>query len=194
MVELNEKFWSDRYNEGNTGWDIGYVSTPIKEYIDQLEDKEIKILIPGAGNAYEAEYLWQNGFKHVDVLDLSRIPLESLGNRVSDWPANQLIEGDFFKHTGSYDLIFEQTFFCALDPKLRGNYVAKMKELLKGGGKLVGLMFKIPLFDDRPPFGGSEKDYLPLFENDFHIMKMEEAYNSIEPRAGSELWVSMTPI
>ena len=47
-----QKYWSNRYEEDRTGWDIGYPSTPLKEYIDQLTDKTISILIPGAGNAY----------------------------------------------------------------------------------------------------------------------------------------------
>lgn len=41
-----EKYWTERYLEGRTGWDIGYLSTPIKTYIDQLKDKDISILIP----------------------------------------------------------------------------------------------------------------------------------------------------
>ncbi|MDX1544111.1 MAG: SAM-dependent methyltransferase, partial [Christiangramia sp.] len=49
---MNSEFWSTRYRDNRTGWDIGYISTPLKEYIDQLEDKELKILIPGAGNSY----------------------------------------------------------------------------------------------------------------------------------------------
>jgi len=41
-------YWTERYDEDRTGWDIGYPSTPIKSYIDQLDDKALKILIPGA--------------------------------------------------------------------------------------------------------------------------------------------------
>jgi len=63
------------------GWDIGYPSTPIKEYADQLTDKSIQILIPGAGNAYEAEYLWKQGFSNVHILDISEIPLKEFKKR-----------------------------------------------------------------------------------------------------------------
>ena len=52
-----KEYWINRYKEERTGWDIGYPSTPLKEYIDQLQDKNLRILIPGAGNGYEAEYL-----------------------------------------------------------------------------------------------------------------------------------------
>ena len=191
QLQLEENYWTSRYDQGETGWDIGNVSTPIKEYIDQLSDKEISILIPGAGNAYEAEYLWKNGFKNVIVLDISTIPLAHLKSRVPDFPENQLIHADFFNHQGQYDLIVEQTFFCALDPQLRESYVRQTSRLLKPGGKLVGLLFQIPLNRDRPPFGGSKDEYLKLFSGPFNIEIMETAYNSIPPRMGSEVFVKM---
>ena len=66
--KLNTNYWSKRYQNNETAWDIGAPSTPLKEYIDQLENKNIKILIPGCGNAYEAQYLFENGFKNVFVI------------------------------------------------------------------------------------------------------------------------------
>lgn len=186
-----ESYWTERYGRGETGWDIGYPSTPIKEYIDQLENKNLKILIPGAGNAYEAEYFWKQGFNNVWVLDISTLPLEHLKERVPDFPQEQLIHSDFFDHYGEYDLIIEQTFFCALNPELRPNYVGKAAKLLKPGGKLVGLLFQVPMNSDRPPFGGSREEYLSLFSEHFGISNMETAYNSIAPRMGSELFVKM---
>ena len=65
---LNEAFWDNKYKSGKTGWDIGSISTPLKKYFDQLTNKELKILIPGGGNSYEAEYLHKLGFKNVYVV------------------------------------------------------------------------------------------------------------------------------
>ena len=193
-MELNEAYWSARYKNGQTGWDIGYVSTPIKTYIDQLESKEVSILIPGAGNAYEAEYLWKAGFRNVTVIDLSQEPLENLKKRIPDFDKELLIRGDFFDLNETYDLVIEQTFFCALNPSLRKAYVKKMSELINPKGRLVGLLFNIPLFDDHPPFGGNSAEYKPLFEQYFHIKVMETAYNSINPRYGNELFINMSPL
>lgn len=190
-VMLTEEYWTERYKHHETGWDIGYVSTPLKEYFDQLKDKSKKILIPGAGNAYEAEYLWKQGFKNVWVVDLSEAPLNYLKARVPDFPNDQLIHANFFDLKGKYDLIIEQTFFCALDPSLRAQYVYHMKELLAKGGKLVGLLFNVPLNADRPPFGGSRDEYKMLFSDSFNIYTMETAYNSIGPREGRELFVML---
>lgn len=190
-MNLDEAFWSEKYKSGQIGWDIGYVSTPLKEYIDQLRDKTLKILIPGGGNSYEAEYLYGKGFSNVSVIDVSRIPLENLLKRMPSFPKENLLHLDLFKLDETYDLILEQTFFCALGPQLREKYVSKMHQLLKPKGKLVGLLFNIPLNEDKPPFGGNEKEYLDLFKDKFEIDTMETAYNSIPPRAGSELFVKL---
>ena len=190
-MDLNKNFWDLRYQNNEIGWDIGYISTPLKKYIDQLTDKNIKILIPGGGNSYEAEYLHNLGFKNVFVVDISPTALTNLKNRVPDFPKNHLINIDFFKLNNSFDLILEQTFFCALTPKLRDSYVLKMNQLLRPNGKLVGLLFKIPLNKDRPPFGGTKKEYLSYFKNYFKIEIMELSYNSISERTNIELFIKL---
>jgi SAM-dependent methyltransferase len=186
MVNLSKEFWTQRYLEQNTGWDIGHVSTPLKEYIDQIRDRSLKILIPGAGYAHEAAYLIEQGFTNVSIIDLARPALNRVAERIGASPYLHLIEGDFFEHEGQYDLILEQTFFCALDPSLREAYVQKMHSLLKEGGKLVGVLFNTIFERTGPPFGGKMADYQRLFSTCFTIAAMEECYNSIPSRSGSE--------
>lgn len=185
---LNKKYWSTRYQRNETGWDLRTISPPLKKYIDQLEDKSIKILIPGAGNSYEAEYLHKNGFNKVYVLDIAHEPLENLKRRLPSFPEDHLIQYDFFNYEGNFDLILEQTFFCALDPKIRKMYVCKMNSLLNQGGKLVGLLFDKEFESPGPPFGGNKEEYLSYFSPYFDIMVLEPCNNSIGPRMGSELF------
>lgn len=188
-MNLNKDYWEERYAVNNLGWDIGAVSTPLKEYIDQLEDKNLKILIPGAGNGYEAIYLHRSGFTNVYVLDLARQPLEKIKAEIPEIEDKHLINGDFFDlDLKDFDLILEQTFFCALNPKLRANYVQKMLQLLKQGGKLAGLFFDFPLTPSGPPFGGSAEEYKALFDPFLKIKVLERANNSIPPRKGKELF------
>lgn len=191
-TKTQSNFWSKRYVEQRTGWDIGYPSTPLKEYIDQLATKDLKILIPGAGNAYEAEYLFNNGFQHITVLDIATAPLTNLQNRLPNFPADQLVLGNFFEHQGQYDLILEQTFFCSFPPTTENRqlYAKKMSELLVPNGKLVGVWFDIPLTGNmvKRPFGGTKTEYLNYLSPYFETVVFDRAYNSIEPRAGSELF------
>lgn len=190
MTNTNsDAYWSKRYEENRTGWDIGFPSRPLKQYIDQLKNKDLKILIPGAGNAYEAAYLFEKGFQQVFVLDISRKPLDAFKNRQPDFPEQQLLHGDFFEQQGQYDLILEQTFFCAFEPtvKNRSRYASKMNELLSPNGKLVGLWFNHPLVEEaKRPFGGSKMEYLSYLKPFFHVEQFEDCYNSIEARQGKE--------
>ncbi len=192
MQEFNKSYWTTRYRKNTTGWDIGFASTPLVAYFLQLTNKDLKILIPGAGNAYEAEWLWMRGFKNLHVLDISEKPLKNLKKRIPNIPDSQLICGDFFEHNSSYDLIVEQTFFCALNPTLRKEYERKMKSLLSENGKLIGLMFDAPLNTEHPPFGGCKEEYQNLFKN-WKKATFEACYNSIIPRQGKELFVILKP-
>lgn len=185
---LDEAYWNARYKRNTDKWDIGAPSTPIKEYIDQIENKDLKILIPGSGNAYEAEYLHLQGFTNVFVVDIAEEPLKNLKKRVPTFPETHLLHQNFFEVSLKFDLILEQTFFCALDIKLRSKYVKKMHELLETNGKLAGLFFNFPLTEAGPPFGGSEKEYRELFLPFFDILTLEASYNSIAPRAENELF------
>jgi SAM-dependent methyltransferase len=190
-MDLSSNAWENRYLKNDIAWDLGEVSTPLKEYFNQLENKEIKILIPGGGNSYEAEYLFKNGFKNVFVVDFSQSAIENIQKRIPNFPSSQLIHGDFFELENSFDLIIEQTFFCAINPNLRAAYIVKMHQLLKSKGKLVGLMFNVPLNKDKPPFGGNKENYLVSFKLLFNIEKMQACYNSFGNRKGRELFVKM---
>lgn len=184
--------WDERYKTGRTGWNIGYPSTPIKEYADQLKDKNLKILIPGTGNSYEAEYFFKNGFKNIFVADISKYPLQNFKERFPEFPDENLLHIDFFKIDQQFDLIIEQTFFCALHPSLRKDYAEKAYELLKPNGKLVGVLFRFPLNPESgPPYGGDFFEYQKLFSPKFEIEIMEPARNSIPPRMNNELFIKM---
>jgi thiopurine S-methyltransferase len=188
-MKLNKVFWDNKYNTEKLGWDIGYISTPIKNYIDQLANKNLKILIPGAGNGYEVEYLFNRGFNDIYVVDIAQQPLDNLKNRSPNFPEDRLIHMDFFDlQECNFDLILEQTFFCALDPSLRVPYAIKMNNLLREKGKLAGLLFDFPLTEKGPPFGGDINEYKKLFSEHFKIKTLERAYNSIKPRNGNELF------
>ena len=191
-----QEYWSNRYTENKIGWDIGYPSTPLKEYIDQLNDKSSRILIPGAGNAYEAAYLHERGFKNIYVMDISTIPFKNFIKKNPSFPKENLLHQDFFEHNGAYDLIIEQTFFCSFPPTQENRiaYAKKMQTLLKPKGKLVGLWFNIPLTGDmeKRPFGGDKSIYIELLSPYFNSISFEKAYNSIPERAGIELFGIIT--
>lgn len=192
--ELDSAYWEERYDTKADGWDLGAPSTPLKTFIDGLTDRDLRILIPGCGRAWEGQYLHERGFRNVWLMDLTGWPFKDLLQRCPDFPPEHLITGDFFMHAGQYDIIIEQTFFCALDPALRERYVAKMHELLAPGGRLVGVLFDDPApgkDPHGPPFGGSRAEYTERFQRWFNAVRIAPCYNSIPPRAGREVWIDI---
>jgi SAM-dependent methyltransferase len=187
---LDAAYWEAQYKAKTTGWDLGIISPPIKTYIDKLENKNSSILIPGCGNTYEAEYLLQQGFTNITVIDIAPTLVTVLKEKFENNPNIQIILGDFFEHKEKYDLIIEQTFFCALLPVMRQKYVWKMHQLLADEGKLAGLLFN-RTFEVSPPFGGSKKEYEQLFTSAFDFLIMDVCLNSIAPRANSELFFEL---
>jgi methyl halide transferase len=194
MMEIDETFWNNKYKNNETGWDLKSPSTPLKKYIDQLEDKNIKILIPGCGNAYEAEYLIEKGFNSITLIDISEVIVEQLREKFKDYPQLKILHQNFFDLNDQFDLILEQTFFCALNPLLRTEYAIKMNQLLSPKGKLVGVLFNRDFEEDVPPFGGHLPEYETYFKDYFDYKTMEECYNSIPPRAGTELFINLKKI
>ena len=187
-MKLDSSYWEQRYLNKNTAWDLGKVSTALKSIIDKIEDKNLRILIPGAGNAHEARYLLANDFKNVTVIDIALAPLKSLKEEIND-PRLRIIHGDFFEHHGSYDIILEQTFFCALDYRFRESYPKKTYELLNKNGILTGVLFNFDSARTEPPFGGNKKEYKSLFQELFVIDKLEICQNSESSREGKELYI-----
>jgi len=190
-MELTKEFWEIRYQNDDIGWDVGEITPPLKAYFDQLEDKSLSILIPGAGNSYEAEYLHKLGFTNIVVVDIAPTAILKFKDRVEDFPKPHIINANFFELSGRFDIIIEQTFFCAIDKNLRSSYAEQAYKLLNLKGKIVGLMFDAPLNEDQPPFGGSVSEYQTYFNPLFHIQIMDAAKNSIKSRAGREVFVKM---
>lgn len=204
-TSFDAAYWQNRYVTSDTPWEIGYASPALVAFFDKLleqdeENAHLKILIPGGGSSHEAEYLHKKGFTNVYVLDLAAQPLEEFSKRCPTFPKEHLIQDDFFKFEGEkseyfgfFDIVVEQTFFCALDPRLREDYAKKMSQLLNKGGKLVGLLFDFPIREeqDSPPFGGNINEYRSIFEPHFEIKTIKRCYNSIKPRQGTELFIKM---
>ena len=197
MENVNQaQFWQQRYEEDSIGWDMGQVSPPLKAYIDQLPEsaKSQAVLVPGAGNAYEVGYLHEQGFTNVTLVDFALAPIAAFAERYPDFPAKHLICADFFELSPEqyqFDWVLEQTFFCAINPSRRDEYMQQMAALLKPNGKLIGLLFDKDFGRDEPPFGGTKDEYQQRFATHFNIDIMKPSYNSHPARQGSELFIKM---
>lgn len=194
-MNLSADYWRERWSANQTGWDIGHPNHGLVAEVIKQFPKSTKILIPGAGSGYEAEALWESGYLNTYVCDWAPEAIERL--RTSEVLAKaipnkeeaqaRLIVADFFALTDSYDLILEQTFFCAIDPSQRERYVAQAAHLLKPIGKWLGILFDCHFPTSGPPFGGDAAAYMELFSKHFEVRSLERFKESIKPRQGKEL-------
>lgn len=189
MNNLDATYWNNRYLNQETSWNLFAVSPPLKAYFEQLSSKNARILIPGCGNAYDAECLIALGFTNITLIDIAEEAIKTMREKFANEPSIRVLHQDFFALDETFDLVIEQTFFCALDPSLRSKYVAKMHEILVPKGKIVGVMFN-KQFAKNPPFGGNIEEYQALFSPLFTIKTMLPCYNSVETRADTELFVN----
>jgi thiopurine S-methyltransferase len=190
---LDNSFWNLRYQNNQTGWDLGEISNPIKKWFDNQENKKINVLIPGAGKGHEVKYGFENGFGNIFYMDLSSCAADLFKEICPLFPKDQILTGDFFslKKPLFFDVIIEQTFFCAIHPVLRPNYVEKTNEILKENGKIIGLLFNREFDTNGPPFGGTEKEYRGLFNSKFNFKKFENSLLSSLPRKEYEFWIEL---
>ncbi len=183
-------YWGQRWEQGQTGWDLGGPAPAITDYFKDFENKEISILIPGCGNAYEAQALWDLGFNNISVIEIVAAKAQELQQKFSNTTI-KVINEDFFVHQGSYDFIIEHTFFSSLDVSMRVAYAEKMTSLLKDGGKVIGLLFNREFDAPGPPFGGNIEAYMELFKPYFKEVLLAEATNSVAPRQGTEVFIKL---
>lgn len=191
--DLSPSSWNDRYQTGDTPWDLAG-STP--EFVRLLDLKRLpakgRVLVPGGGRGHDAVLFAQRKYE-VDLVDFAPKALEASLVEASKhkvtvfaYCQNFFDLAKFPYHAESYDILLEYTFFCAIDPGLRKSYVAAAAALLKPGGWLVGLFFPLSSDKPSPPFVVSEKEIRDLFSENFEIT-MEKPQVSVKAREGREI-------
>lgn len=184
--------WQKHYDEDDLQWDIGEVSPAILQLVKDNKISPGKAIVPGCGQGHEVVYLAENGFQVTGVdfaegaVKLLRLSLESKGL------PGRVLQRNFFEleaeHDACYDLLLEQTFFCAIEPKDRSKYVATANRILKPGALLAGLFYQTGE-EDGPPFNTTREDILEHFSEMFEIETLEKTSQSVEKRAEKELLV-----
>ncbi|TAH27050.1 MAG: SAM-dependent methyltransferase [Cytophagales bacterium] len=190
-MEYDNKYWNNRYLDKNTPWNLNQATNPIENYIKQLKRKDLRILIPGGGMGHEAALLFHLGFHNTYLLDFAEEPLMKFKSIHPYFSKNQILCMDFFDLKLKFDLVIEQTFFCAIEPCLREKYTSTMSKILNPKGKLVGLLFNDFYNNSHPPFGATKSEYLNYFSAYFEVKYFDICYNSVESRKNKEFFFNL---
>ncbi|KAG6388383.1 hypothetical protein SASPL_149808 [Salvia splendens] len=155
--------WDKCWEEGLTPWDLGG-PTPILVHLHSTRSLPMgRALVPGCGSGYDVVEI-ASAERYVVGLDISDIAIKKAMELKSGSPKAEhctFLKTDFFTWCPDqlFDLIFDYTFFCAIEPVLRSSWAKKMSELLKPDGELITLMYPIDDHEGGPPFKVSVSDY-----------------------------------
>ena len=149
MTAADLEFWSRRYEEGHTPWDLGGPHPELRARLeaDCLGRRRlghgVRCLVPGCGRGHDALALARAGWRVtaldlVDVLgEARRRELEALGGR--------FLETDFLAYQAEppYEAAWDHTFFCALPLERRPDWGRAMARLLGYRSRLHVLLFPV---------------------------------------------------
>ncbi|HCR29598.1 MAG TPA: hypothetical protein DIV79_06245, partial [Opitutae bacterium] len=182
--------WDQLYREKETPWDRGEPAPPLVEFVEK-QSLSGQILVPGCGIGHDARYLAEQGYI-VHAIDISGTALnrarslhESKALNLKFEKANFLDESNGLPHA-HFDLLFEHTCFCAIDPSDRARYAQAANQILKPNGLLLGIFFTDMENDDGPPYPSSRDEIRSLFSTYFDTLNVWKPERSFPGREGEE--------
>ncbi|KAJ1703755.1 hypothetical protein LUZ63_003534 [Rhynchospora breviuscula] len=189
--------WEKSWEEGITPWDLG-MPTPVVVHLVQTQViPKGRVLVPGCGTGHDVVAL-AGPERYVVGLDISGTAIKKAKELSASSPNREyfsFLAEDFFNWNPSepFDLIFDYTFFCALEPVLRSAWAKKISEILKPEGELITLIYVITDQKEGPPFNNNVSDYEEVLSPlGFKQIYIEDNELAVKPRKGREKLVRWT--
>jgi SAM-dependent methyltransferase len=187
-----ENFWSKHYLDvEKPGWELGAPTPVLKDVLAQLKLPKSRILVLGAGSGHDAAFLAQQGHL-VTAVDVSPEAEKKFHENYPGLRNITYLTLDLFnlpeKMVGAYDVIFEHTLFCAINPARRNELIKIWLKCLAEKGHLLAVFF-VHLRPGGPPFGASEWELHRRLNKKFDFLYWTRWKKSIPRRLGQELVV-----
>ena len=132
--------WEKRYLDGKTGWDRGGPSPALEFGLARMPCPPARVLIPACGRGYEIAELASRGYLVTgvdfaqsavtdlqEILQAQRLKADVVASDLFAWEAEK-----------PFDVIYEQTALCALEPQQWPEYAERLYRWLHPGGLLIG--------------------------------------------------------
>lgn len=187
-----EAFWSQIYKDTpNPGWNLGEPAEALKDMLPRLKISPCRVLVLGCGEGHDAAFFAKAGH-FVTAVDISPLALERARKLYGDLKNLTFVQADLFKlpreFDQAFDVVFEHTCYCAINPAKRQDLVKIWNRVLASGGHLMGVFFT---FEKRqgPPYGGSEWELRQRLKNSYQPIFWGRWQKSIPNRQGKELFI-----
>lgn len=187
--------WESRYQQADTPWDKA-MAHPWLMTLRTRPNRKVRVLAPGCGRGHDLRELCRIFPDGVIVgADVSATALAQA--QEAGMPANvELLEADVLAMEAEekFDLVWEHTLFCAIEPELRDAYRAMLLRVLKPRGRVIGAFFlTMPQDGAGPPFNCEIDEFCARFSDDegFFIRRMALMEPTFPGREGEEWAVMM---
>lgn len=187
-----EEFWSLIYKtEVTPGWDLGSAHPALADMLPRLKMAKSRVIVLGCGAGHDAAAFAQAGHI-VTAVDHSPEAIARAKKLYSHFENITWLTEDVFQlppqMMNSFDVVFEHTCYCAIDPSLRNKLVQQWRKLLTSGGFFMGVLFAMEKRSG-PPFGGTEWEFRERLKKDFQFLFWGRWRQSPASRHGKELFV-----
>ncbi len=191
-------FWSERYIEQRTEWDLNEPTPCLVWALKKFKLPKMRVAVLGSGRGHDAAYI--ASFGHiVTAFDFSPEAMAEAqkiygGYKETSSSITWACEDIFSlspNYFGQFDLVFDHTLFCAVDPLKRDLLLNTWHKLLAPQGQILGVFFTMPK-PNGPPYGSTEEEILTRLSKKFRKDFWERSKVSIPKRMGKELIVLAT--
>lgn len=187
-----EQYWSDIYRaEESPGWNLNEPAEALKDMLPRLKLSKCRVLVLGCGEGHDAALFASLGHI-VTAVDISPLALKNAKAKYGHMENLNFLEADLFKlpqnFEHSFDIVFEHTCYCAINPALRKNLVKVWNRMLTETGFLMGVFFA---FEKRkgPPYGGTEWELRQRLKDYYQPLFWGRWKESVPRRQGKELFI-----
>ncbi len=183
--------WEERYQNESFGWDAGTFTPGLQEWCDSQTEVFSNVAAVGVGTGYDLVPLSKVA-KHLFGIDFAQTAknrfLELVKPSLNTNAKTEYLLENFFEYSPNqpFDLIWDYTFLCAIDPSERQAWAETMARLIKSGGTLLALIFPVVEKGDGPPFAVMPHAIHALLADDFELISCVAPQKSHEGREGKE--------
>lgn len=175
----------------NPGWNLETPSESLKDMLPRMKLPKSRVLMLGCGDSHDAAFFAESGHR-VTAVDISAHAIERSKKLYGHLSNITWLESDLFNlpesFQGAFDLVYEYTCLCAINPKQRNQLVQTWSRCLHEQGQLMATFFCM-YKKDGPPFGGSEWEFRERLKKRFQPLIWTRWRKSILRRQGRELFV-----